>query len=249
MCNRTQVGIVLSTLLLLASTPALASPETVGMSFIDSAGQTAIWRGDLSSAGSGTVNVAIILDGIGTGGSSGVFSGVDVDFVIPDRDGNLATTGDQIKPIENSSTYVTGGTIQNPVVSPYQPTATHPGVLFGLNADGSIDWDTATLDTRDGSYNALSLMVDTSDGWVSLGECGAMHTALPTTCLDGGLYLFVGDVGLSEFVCQVNVNGGGTCHAGHPSARGGPSGHYGRKPGRLAAPAAGDLTPVITCRP
>jgi hypothetical protein len=213
MCNRTQVGLVLSTLLLLAGTQAFASPETVPMSFVGSAGQTGIWRGNLTPAGPGIFNVAVILDGPGFGGSSGVFSGIDVDFVILDADGNLATTGDQVAPIQNGSTFVTPGVIRNQATSPYQPTAAHPGALFGLNANGSVDFGTATLGTRDGFYYPLSLTVDTSDGWVSVGEGGALRTAFPTTTIGSdSLYLFVGEVGINEFVCRAEIfNCGGTC--------------------------------------
>jgi hypothetical protein len=216
MCNRTQFGTVLLTLTLLAGTQAFASPETVGMSLTGTDHQTSIWRADLSSLGSGTASVAVVLDG-GGHGSDGVFSGIDVDFVLLDRDGDLSTTGDQVAPLQNSSTSVTPGTITNQQFSIYQPTASHPGALFGLNLDGSVDFATATLGTRDGFYYPLSLTVDTADGWVSLGECGALYTAFPTTCVDGGLYLFVGEVGLNEFVCTVEVNGGGTCPPAIPA--------------------------------
>jgi len=169
-----------------------AAPVT--MSLAGYVGQTRIFRGDLSGLGFGEVTGVTITDaGVG-GGSDGVFSGFDADFVLLDADGNWNTTGDRVLPFETPATSVSPGTIRNPGTSPYQPTTLHLGSLFGLNTNGSIDFDTASITTRDGSFNA-SLDVDNSDGWVTLGDGGSLNAAFLQTAIGQGLWLFVGEVG------------------------------------------------------
>jgi hypothetical protein len=205
MCKGIQFGVVLSTILFAAGAKVYAVSDPVSMTHIGDAGQTAIWRGNLAGTCSGTVDAVIVLDGHGIGGSNGAFSGADIDFILLDADGNLNTTGDQTLPLQNASTYVTAGAVRDQATSPYQPTAAHPGVLFGLNANGSVDFATATLGARDGAYNPLNLTVNGSNGWVTLGEDGSLHVAFPSVTFGSGcLYVFVGEVGENEFVCRAD---------------------------------------------
>jgi hypothetical protein len=171
-----------------------AAPVT--MSPYGQAGQTRVFYGDLSGLGLMNVTGATLTDTGGLGGTNGVFSGFDCDFLVLDRDGNLATTGDQVAPLQTAATYVTPGSIRNPISSPYQKTTLHPGVLFGLNDDGSIDFATATLGSRDAHF-ANPLAVDTSGGWVTLGDNGSLTAAFSQTAIGDGLWLFIGEVGLS----------------------------------------------------
>jgi hypothetical protein len=181
------------------SIPADASPDPVTMASYGTAGQTQLFRGDLSGLGTGTFNTVTVQDALSGGGSDGVFSGFDLDFILLDRDGNLSTTADQILAFENSSTSLASGSARNPVTSPYQPTPSHPGALFGLNTDGSIDFATATIATRDGTYDPYSLAVDTSNGWVTLGDGGVLTVRFPETMLTGsGMWVFAGEVGMNE---------------------------------------------------
>ena len=171
----------------------------VSMSFQGTIGQTRIFRGDLSGLGVGSVFSATVTDAGAGGGQTGVFSGCDIDFLLLDADGNLATTGDQVLPFQTSATFVTPGSIRTP--SPYEPTVPlHPGILFGLNADGSIDFATATIGVRDASYNPnLELFsVNGSDGWVTLGDNGSLYAAFPNTVIGSHLWLFVGEAGLAD---------------------------------------------------
>jgi hypothetical protein len=163
-------------------------------------GQTRVFRGDLSSLGVGSVYSARVTDAGVLGGQTGVFSGCDIDFVVLDRDGDLSTTADRIVPFQTAATSVTPGSIRNPTTSPYQPTASHPGELFGLNTDGSIDFATATIGTRDASYNPITFLftVDTSGGWVTLGDSGSLTAAFPDTTIGSSLWLFVGEAGLAS---------------------------------------------------
>ena len=184
-------------LMVAAPSAVLASPAPVSMDFYADIGLTRVWRGDLSSLGSGTFDSVVLTDVIG-GGGDGLFSGFDVDFIVLDLDGVLSTTADQTLPFENSSTSVKAGSVRNAATSPHQPTALHPGKLFGLNVDESIDFTTASMGNLD-SYFKSPPTVDTSKGWVALGDGGVLTAAFPTVTLDGSpMYLFVGDVGANE---------------------------------------------------
>jgi hypothetical protein len=173
--------------------------------------QTRIFRGDLSGLGLGSVTGVTVTDKGGQGGSDGVFSGFDVDFICLDADGDFSTTGDQVHPLTASAT-VTPGSVRNAGTSSYQPTAQHPGSLFGLSSGGSIDLATATLTICDADFSVppYSLAVDTSDGWVTLGDNGSLSVAFPETMIGSGLWLFLGEAGpntTEQISAMVTVNG------------------------------------------
>jgi hypothetical protein len=180
-----------------AAADAATIPVTV--SSYGQVGQTSIYRADLSAL-VGTVSSVTIVDQGAPVGSSGIFSGVDVDFVVFDADGDPTTTGDQLVPLTSAATAVTPGVVRTASdgsPSAYQPTADHPGPLFGLEADQTIDHATATLGTRDGTYwEGVYFDVDHSDGWVSLGQGGALRAAFGLLGLTGeSMYLLIGDAG------------------------------------------------------
>jgi len=167
-------------------------------------GQTVLFYADVSEACRSTVQTVTIRDRGAEGGSSGVFSGFDLDFVVFDRDGDIATTDDWILPVENHLTEIAPGLPpRKGSGSPYQPTETHPGPLFGvLDGEGdsySVDYGSATLGELDASYLAGvgNLSVDTSHGWVSLGDGGEITVQFPviSTCEGERMYLFLGDAG------------------------------------------------------
>lgn len=190
MRTRKKVPIVMAAVLI-ALMVSQVGAVPVTMSSYGTEGQTRIFRGTIS--GLPAVNTATITDAGVVSGSDGVFSGFDLDFLVLDVDGNWSTTGDRILPVAGSAT-LSPGTIVNQGTSPYQPTATHTGALFGSNSGGSVDFATATLGIRDGSYSGLSLAVDTSHGWITLGYGGSLTTAFPYTDAGQGLYLFAGQV-------------------------------------------------------
>jgi hypothetical protein len=169
-----------------------AEAAPVAMSYYGTFGQSYVYRGSVSGLGLTSVNHATITSDLMYTGSNGVFSGIGLDFLVLDVDGILSTTGDQYTPIPGTAT-VTPGSVVNPILLSYQPTTAHPGDLFGLNTDDSLDSATATIGTRDASH-ANPLAVDTSSGWVALGYGGALSTAFQTVSTSPSLYLFVGRV-------------------------------------------------------
>jgi len=189
MCTPKELLILIVVVVAVAVAPLSAGP--VSMVFSTNVGQTRVFRGEISGLGLSTVGTVTVTDLNVVDGSGGVFSGFDLDFLLLDVDGVLATTGDQVLPFQTAATTVTPGTIAPSAA--YVPTVAHPGTLFGLNADSSIDFGTATIGTRDGSYVA-PLSVDTSDGWVSLGYGGSLSAAFPLTPVGESLYIFLGEV-------------------------------------------------------
>jgi hypothetical protein len=194
MRTRKKLPIVMAVVLItLVVSQAGAVPVTMSSYGIE--GQTRILRGTISGLGLTAVNTATLTDSGVVSGSDGVFSGFDLDFLVLDRDGDWATTADRILPLADSAT-LSPGTIVNQSTSPYQPTGAHTGALFGSNSDGSVDFATATLGTRDGSYSGL-LAVNTSSGWISLGYGGSLTTCFPYTETGQSLYLFAGQVAVT----------------------------------------------------
>lgn len=165
---------------------ARASAVSVTMLFDRNEGQTRIFKGDLSGLGLGAVTSATVTDAGGAGGAPGAFSGFDLDFLLLDADGDWDTPGGRALPSQTAATFVNPGSIR--------PSLDYPGGLFGLNADNSINFATATIQVRDGSF-ANPLAVGTSSGWVTLGDNGSLTAAFPDTEIGQGLWLFVGEVG------------------------------------------------------
>ena len=175
----------------------IPTPPMVYHGHID---KTALWRADISAAAGGTIRAVTIVDTNQGGGSSGVFSGFDLDFVLFDRDGNFSTTDDQIKPLDSQLSFVVPGTVRKGAQSLYQPTAAHPGPLFGVaDGNGNIDHPTATLDTRDADFvfGVNNLSPDTSHGWVSPGDGGIIAVGFPLISIapDANMFLVLGEVG------------------------------------------------------
>lgn len=76
---------------------AVLTIENVGFVAGPGAPGTLVQRVDLAAAGPTSINAIILTDiSGGVGGDPGIFSGYDLDAVFLDRDGNIATTGDQI---------------------------------------------------------------------------------------------------------------------------------------------------------
>jgi len=177
-----------------------AESVTVELEFHSNVKQTSIYRADISNYGLPQFTVVTALDSAKGGGADGIFSGFDLDFILLDIDGDLSSTRDQIYPIESIMTIVRPGFIRNRDQSVFRPTKEHPGVLFGLKVDGTIDFKAGTLSRRDASYTSTSLNPDSCTGWVSLGEEGLLEAAFQEVFLSeyDSLFLFIGEVGVGS---------------------------------------------------
>ena len=175
--------------------------HTVDMTYWGMVGQTTVYRGNIGALelGPGEIESVIVTDAGSGGGSSGVFSGFDLDFVCFDLDGVFGNQDDGFVSVLGAS--ASPGSIRLESTSRFQPTASHPGSLFGLNADGSVDLQTATLAQHDASYvSGTSMSVDTCHGWVTLGDGGQLVTDISAVASDYGqdLWLYVGDAGRAD---------------------------------------------------
>ena len=180
------------------SVGALASADVLSLTptFYGQINQTSVYRTSVS----GNVESVILRDTKTAAGDRGVFTGMDVDFVLFDRDGNLNTTNDQVLPVlDPTRTYLVSGTALQPA-GVYVPSASRPGKLFGLDASGQISNSIATLGTLDASYPYIvnSSSVSNSRGWLSLGYGGELHVGFEG--VEGDWFMFFGEVGFKNEV-------------------------------------------------
>lgn len=210
---------------------AQAEPIPVTAGFYEQVGLTTVYRGQITWPELNTASMVFIEDTNAGKGSSGVFSGFDLDWVVFDRDGDLKTTWDQVLPLPGVPTTITNrdgtkrtfsalppagmvstivpGAVRKGSSSIYQPTTLHPGPLFGVLVDAAkaaddpgrfyVDADTATLGKLDARYTSgYNFAVNSSSGWVSLGDGGKISVPFPLTPLLPGepMYVFIGEAGL-----------------------------------------------------
>lgn len=183
-------------MLMIALSLATFSVSAVPLTFTNEGveGQTTIFRATLDGLGLSQIgSVSIVDSNSGTGGSSGVFSGFDLDFVFLDLDGSYATTGDRVFA---SFFLFTTGTIRAPTTTGFnEPTALHPGPTIGSTAANTIDPAWATLNVRDGFFPSV-FNTDNVSGWLTLGDGGMLQMGLSSPlALTGGEALFIGEVG------------------------------------------------------
>ncbi len=186
-----RIPTALMVLVLAGAGTAQAEIVPLDMNYIDFIGLTTVWGGQYS----GSVSTVRITDFKTGGGDPGVFTGMDVDFVWLDRDGDFNTFEDRILPILSSeSTSYTPGAVRMPA-GVYTPSANRPGPLFGSNAAGQLDNAIATLASHDAGYPLLKTptTVQNSHGWVSLGNGGVLELSFEAP--EDNYWIFVGEAG------------------------------------------------------
>lgn len=184
-------NVMLALLFGLVSTPLFATSLTLTNQGVD--GSTTVFSAPLGGLGFSQISTISITDSNSqTGGSPGVFSGFDLDFLFLDLDGVYATTGDRV--YGTLFTFTTGTT--RATADPnFIPTVSRPGPTSGSLATNSIDFAQATLNTRDGFFGA-GLSTDLVSGFLTLGDGGSLIVGfLPPVALTGTETLFVGEVG------------------------------------------------------
>jgi hypothetical protein len=181
--------------------------ETVGFVVPDGAADgTLVQRVDLGLAGTSSINTIVLTDTSGgTGGQPGVFSGYDLDAFVLDRDGDIATTGDQVA-FSGLNLAFTPGLPTRPTGNSNQMPSpiNNIGVLFGLDNGGNILEGTTTLDMFDATNSASIL---NADGFLTLGDGGELILTFADVLVDGGLYLIFGEVGGQGESLRVDVPG------------------------------------------
>ncbi|MBN2444918.1 MAG: hypothetical protein JXJ04_26420 [Spirochaetales bacterium] len=159
--------------------------------------QTSVFRANISHIPLKTIKTIIAQDSASAGGSDGIYSGFDIDFLLLDVDGNFETKSDQFYPLEEEETRIIPGMIRNEHSSVYTPTEKRPGKLFGLNAGNGINFYIATISCPDAQYE-INLDPDKCSGWLSLGDKGTLYAYFGLKNVDTyqTMYLFIGEVGI-----------------------------------------------------
>ena len=171
-----------------AFAPVIASAATVTPAFVDqgldttNAQGTRMYRADLSGLGLTEIGSVKITDSnSGLGGSTGIYSGFDLDAIFLDVDGSLATAAD--RHFASSFLYA-AGSIRPGSFAPPSPSG---GPLNGAMSSTQVDTAWATLDEVDAIWF--------DQGSLTLGDGGILTAAFTTPIqVLSSLYLFVGEV-------------------------------------------------------
>lgn len=199
-------GIILAALIL-ACAPAGAA--VYSLSFTKLTGETggfpaetAVYRADVSGIPLSTIEYITILDNsMGTGGTTGKFSGFDLDAIkLADVSYGTAAsvktaTGLSVFDITPAGTTFAPGT-QRPPTDPF---------LFGSNALG-VDNAVATL----GDFDANSTTGILANGFVSMGDAGKLTFKLTNPVSTTSLFLYIGEVGDNGEVAASSITVGNT---------------------------------------
>jgi Ca2+-binding RTX toxin-like protein len=189
---------------------------TLTASLVGQAGDTFIYRIDLSQSGFGAIkSITIADDNVVSGGTGGV-SGIDLDFVKLSSSAATSASSVSSLPGENAFNFGSNGIIFNrgflqPWSRGENPIWNKP-YLSGTDAN-IYNPEKATLDHRDGKSAA-----DT--GSVSLGEGGTFTFLLNHAVSTDGKYLYIGERGGGDegFSVTVSTDSGGPIST--PSASG-----------------------------
>ena len=190
-------------------TTPIEIPIAMGYYGVDD--QTQVFRGYFLPPGPGEILGVTLQDRNAQGSASGAFSGFDLDFFYVNKTGDLSDGS--VTTIDTMT--LTPGSIRTATTPRFEPTAWHPGPLFGtlVRNDNAliVDQPTATLESLDGRYiYGEQLSVDTSSGWVSLGDGGKIGLTIDPVSINNtfdpyynvngidGAYLFIGDVGRKD---------------------------------------------------
>lgn len=186
MDNKSSWGLALAALLALSSTVHAASVSPVfvdqGIDTTGTATSTRMYRANLTGLGLTEIKAITVNDsGSGVGGSTGIYSGFDLDAIFLDVDGLLTTAGDRFYA---SSFLFTAGTIRPGSFAPPSPSG---GPTNGSSSATTVDEAFASLDAIDGIFFGA--------GSLALGDGGSL-TALfsPKIVIGSSLFLFAGEV-------------------------------------------------------
>mgnify|MGYP002781003046 CR=1 FL=1 len=159
---------------------------------------TAVFKGNIGGLGLGNVASITIRDANVLGGSTGQFSGFDLDAIklstIDCADAACAAAAVGLDVFNFGA-----GTL----FSPGTQTGSPDPKLFGTNAAGTaVDNAVATL----GAFDAESVAsVPGADGFISLGFNGVIAFNLTALTPTTGLFLYIGEVGDNGEVAANNI--------------------------------------------
>jgi hypothetical protein len=182
-----------------AATVSPASAATVQLTVVDTGvtvgTNTKLFRADIGPSGLSSVNrITLTDDGTIVGGANGIFSGFDLDAFFIDLDGNFATAGDRISPLGAGSTIAfTAGSTRPTALVQEEPTAAHPGPVYGTSNATTLQLATATLET----FDAVAIAnVFQASGFFTFGDGGELIWTFSDLFLaaNPNMTLFFGEV-------------------------------------------------------
>jgi Ca2+-binding RTX toxin-like protein len=187
---------------------------------IGQAGDTAIYRLDLTQSGFNTINAITIADDNVISGGSGAVSGIELDFVKLSSTSTASASAVASLSGEDAFNFSPSGIVFNPgFLQPWSsgdnPNWNKP-YLSGTNAN-IYSPDKATLSLRDGS-------VSNDTGSVSLGEGGKIQFLLGHVVSTDGKYLYIGERNGADDHFFVTVSGEDSGSPGEPVPSPGTSG-------------------------
>jgi hypothetical protein len=161
---------------------------------------TKVYKADLSASGLATIiSITIGDDSLGLGGSTGQFSGFDLDAI------KLSTTNCAdaacVKTLVGLSVFdfTTAGTIFTPGTQ--RPDA--DAKLFGTDPSG-LNQD--NLVTTFGDFDGESIAGPGAFGFLSMGDLGQLSFNLTSSVNTAGLFLYIGEVGDNGEVAAGNFD-------------------------------------------
>ena len=170
-----------------------------GLTGDPSAAATAVYKGDLSTAGVGSFAAITIADASGGfGGATGQFTGFDLDAIklstVDCADAACAAAAPGMSVFDFLSGVVFTPGTQRPTVDPK---------LFGTGAAGNtLDDSVARL----GLFDGVSTTGPTAAGFISLGDNGQISFNLTSITSTTGLFLYIGEVGDNGEVAGSNFS-------------------------------------------
>jgi len=153
-----------------------------GIDTTGTATSTRMFRADLTGLGLTEISAITVNDSnSGLGGSSGIYSGFDVDAIFLDEDGLLTTDTDRY--YANSLLFSAGTTR----TGSFQPPSPSGGPTNGSAGATSVDENWATLNNIDGIFFG--------PGSLTLGDGGKLTIVFgPKISIGSSLFLFAGEV-------------------------------------------------------
>jgi hypothetical protein len=163
------------------------------------AAATAVYKGDLSTAGIGSFAAITIADASGGfGGATGEFTGFDLDAIKLSTTDCLTAACAAAAPGMSLFDFLSGV-----VFTPGTQRAPVSPKLFGTGPAGNT-LDNAVADL--GSFDGVSIAGPGADGFISLGDNGMIGFNLTAMTSTAGLFMYIGEVGDNGEVAGSNFD-------------------------------------------
>jgi len=158
---------------------------------------TAVYKADLTSLGGSFAAISIGDNSAGSGGSTGQFSGFDLDAI------KLSSTDCASAACATTAVGLSVFDFLSGVIfTPGAQRAPADPKLFGTGAGGStLNNTVATL----GLFDGVATIDATASGFISMGDNGSIAFNLTAPTSSAGVFLYIGEVGDNGEVAASNI--------------------------------------------